>query len=67
VPTTYGLARVVTGRIPSIKKNGLSPVSGPAFDAAGNLYGNTQAGGAFGFGTVWELVVDAVPSVRTAS
>ncbi len=49
------------------KKNGLSPVSGPAFDAAGNLYGNTQAGGAFGFGTVWELVVSAVPSARTAS
>ena len=45
-------------------KNGLSPVSGVAFDGSGNLYGNTSAGGAFGFGTVWEFVAGADPSVR---
>jgi uncharacterized repeat protein (TIGR03803 family) len=25
------------------------------FDAAGNLYGTTQSGGAYGYGTVFEL------------
>ncbi len=38
-------------------KNGLAPVSGVAFDGSGNLYGNTSAGGGFGFGTVWEIIV----------
>ena len=46
-------------------KNGLAPVSGVAFDGSGNLYGNTGAGGAFGFGTVWEFIAGAVPSVHT--
>jgi uncharacterized repeat protein (TIGR03803 family) len=45
--------------------NGRAPVSDVAFDGSGNLYGNTGAGGAFGFGTVWEFIVGADPSVRS--
>jgi uncharacterized repeat protein (TIGR03803 family) len=33
--------------------------SGVTFDAAGNLYGMTESGGAYGFGTVFELVAGA--------
>lgn len=32
-----------------------SPVSGVAFDSAGNLYGTTPGGGANGYGTVYKL------------
>jgi uncharacterized repeat protein (TIGR03803 family) len=35
--------------------DGATPVAGVTFDAAGNLYGITSAGGAFGYGTVFEL------------
>jgi uncharacterized repeat protein (TIGR03803 family) len=35
--------------------DGAAPVGGVAFDAAGNLYGTTSAGGAAGQGTVFEL------------
>lgn len=35
--------------------DGASPVSGLTFDAAGNLYGTTSAGGSSGNGTVFEL------------
>jgi uncharacterized repeat protein (TIGR03803 family) len=31
------------------------PFSGLIFDAAGNLYGTTQQGGAYGYGTVFEI------------
>jgi uncharacterized repeat protein (TIGR03803 family) len=37
-------------------KNGYSPSAGIVFDAAGNIYGVTDAGGEFGYGTVFELV-----------
>ena len=36
-------------------ENGSSPYSSLIFDAAGNLYGTTQTGGALGGGTVFEL------------
>ncbi|MGB6677132.1 MAG: choice-of-anchor tandem repeat GloVer-containing protein, partial [Terriglobales bacterium] len=35
--------------------DGSSPSSGLIFDAAGNLYGETEGGGAYGGGTVFEL------------
>jgi uncharacterized repeat protein (TIGR03803 family) len=35
--------------------DGGTPLSGVISDAAGNLYGTATAGGAFGFGTVFEL------------
>jgi uncharacterized repeat protein (TIGR03803 family) len=35
--------------------DGASPVAGVTFDAAGNLYGTTSAGGASGNGTVFQL------------
>jgi len=36
-------------------RDGLNPGSGLIFDAAGNLYGTTWEGGAFGSGTVFEI------------
>ena len=36
-------------------KDGAYPAGNVVFDAAGNLYGTTTRGGAFGFGTVFEL------------
>jgi len=35
--------------------DGISPSSGVVFDSNGNLYGTTGAGGAYGYGTVYEL------------
>lgn len=35
--------------------DGTTPLSGPVFDQAGNLYGTTSAGGANGWGTVYQL------------
>ena len=35
--------------------DGSTPVAGVSFDASGNLYGTTSAGGAYGFGTVFQL------------
>jgi len=35
--------------------DGTDPVAGVTFDAAGNLYGTTSAGGTYGYGTVFEL------------
>src|SRR5208283_4507550 len=36
--------------------DGSVPVGGVSFGSAGNLYGTTSAGGAYGFGTVFQLV-----------
>lgn len=36
--------------------DGATPVAGVAFDAVGNLYGTTSAGGSYGFGTIFQLV-----------
>ena len=33
----------------------LHPVTSPAIDAQGNIYGTTAFGGTYGFGTVWEI------------
>ena len=35
--------------------DGANPIAGLIMDAAGNLYGTTLSGGAFGFGTVFKL------------
>jgi uncharacterized repeat protein (TIGR03803 family) len=35
--------------------DGISPYAGLVFDASGNLYGATYAGGTYGYGTVFEL------------
>lgn len=35
--------------------DGSIPVAGVTFDKAGNLYGTTSAGGAYGFGTIFQL------------
>src|SRR5579872_5718998 len=42
----------------SFKKNGKDPASPESYltvDAAGNLYGTSNSGGAFGFGTVFKV------------
>jgi uncharacterized repeat protein (TIGR03803 family) len=39
--------------------DGSDPVGGLSFDSSGNLYGTTSAGGAYGFGTVFQLVPGA--------
>jgi|SRR5580658_1894196 uncharacterized repeat protein (TIGR03803 family) len=36
--------------------DGANPVAGVTFDAAGNLYGTTSAGGTYGYGTVFQLI-----------
>jgi uncharacterized repeat protein (TIGR03803 family) len=36
--------------------DGATPYAGVSFDAAGNLYGTTSAGGAYGYGIVFQLV-----------
>jgi len=35
--------------------DGTTPVAGVTLDAAGNLYGTTSAGGAYGYGTIFKL------------
>ena len=39
----------------SLRTGGTAPISGLTFDAAGNLYGTTLTGGAYGGGTVFEV------------
>jgi hypothetical protein len=36
--------------------DGVGPFAGLIMDAAGNLYGTTFDGGAYGYGTVFEIV-----------
>jgi uncharacterized repeat protein (TIGR03803 family) len=40
---------------PATATDGFFPDAGVIFDAAGNLYGTTSSGGAYGYGTVFEL------------
>jgi uncharacterized repeat protein (TIGR03803 family) len=47
--------------------NGSGFSSGVTLDADGNLYGTRLDGGTDGFGTVWEFIGGAVPSLRPAS
>jgi len=35
--------------------DGCNPLAGVVLDSKGNLYGNTEACGAYGYGTVWKL------------
>ncbi len=35
--------------------DGLRPQSNIVFDGSGNLYGTANQGGAYGWGTVWEI------------
>lgn len=35
--------------------DGLNPISSVLIDASGNLYGTASAGGAYGYGVVWEI------------
>ena len=39
--------------------DGSSPTAGVIFDSAGNLYGTTTFGGAYGYGTVFKLAPDS--------
>jgi uncharacterized repeat protein (TIGR03803 family) len=39
--------------------DGATPVAGVTFDKAGNLYGTTSAGGAYGLGTIFQLIPSA--------
>lgn len=48
---TYSLTTLVSFN----GANGSSPFSGLTFDASGNLYGTTITGGAYGYGTVFEV------------
>lgn len=43
----------------SFGSNGINPYSGVVFDASGNLYGTTKAGGKDSAGIVYELAVNA--------
>jgi uncharacterized repeat protein (TIGR03803 family) len=48
--------------------DGAQPIAGVIFDKAGSLYGTTNAGGTFGFGTVFQLsppTIDGEPWVET--
>ena len=40
--------------------DGSSPAAGLIIDAAGNLYGTTNAGGAYGGGTVFKLIPPSI-------
>jgi uncharacterized repeat protein (TIGR03803 family) len=67
--TVYGLTRVAargwTEKVlysfcpQSYCPDGASPLAGLILDAAGNLYGTTWLGGAYGLGTVFELTPTA--------
>jgi uncharacterized repeat protein (TIGR03803 family) len=35
--------------------DGSGPAAAPVVDAQGNIYGTTEGGGAYGFGTVWKI------------
>jgi uncharacterized repeat protein (TIGR03803 family) len=38
------------------QRDGIAPYSAVTFDSAGNLYGSTYSGGAYNYGTVYQLV-----------
>src|SRR5579862_9903429 len=47
----------------SANPDGALPNAGPVFDSAGNLYGTTPSGGAFGNGAIFEFSAAGVESV----
>jgi uncharacterized repeat protein (TIGR03803 family) len=57
--TGGGWTEKVLHRFQGNGTDGVVPYSNVIFDTAGNLYGTTTAGGAFGYGTVYELIPQA--------
>ncbi|MGH7045364.1 MAG: choice-of-anchor tandem repeat GloVer-containing protein, partial [Stellaceae bacterium] len=53
--TAQGYASTPTVLVSFNGANGANPEGGLIFDAAGKLFGTTTAGGAYGFGTVFEI------------
>jgi uncharacterized repeat protein (TIGR03803 family) len=43
--------------------DGANPIAGAVRDAAGNLYGTTEYGGAFGYGTVFKLTPSGTETI----
>ena len=56
VKTSSGYASTPTTLVSFDDTNGANPVAGLIADANGNLFGTTEAGGASGTGTVFEIV-----------
>jgi uncharacterized repeat protein (TIGR03803 family) len=59
VTSTWAATETVLHAFDPNLKDGDSPVATLIFDAAGNIYGTTSSGGAFGKGTVFELTPQA--------
>jgi len=56
VKTSSGYAGTPTTLVNFDNANGSSPYAGLIADADGNLFGTTSGGGAYGYGTVFEIV-----------
>jgi len=56
---TSGWAETVLYSFGESENDGILPISGLIFDAAGNLYGTTVYGGTYGVGTVFQLAPGA--------
>jgi uncharacterized repeat protein (TIGR03803 family) len=54
-PVGAGWSETVLHSFGAYETDGINPRAGLVFDAAGNLYGTTWAGGANGYGTVFEM------------
>jgi uncharacterized repeat protein (TIGR03803 family) len=55
VPSGSGWTEQVLYSFTGAGGDGASPWAGLVFDQAGNLYGTTEFGGAYGYGTIYEL------------
>jgi uncharacterized repeat protein (TIGR03803 family) len=55
IPKSGGWSEKILHSFGTNDKDGQGSLSGLIFDARGNLYGTTAAGGAYGMGTVFEL------------
>lgn len=54
-PVSGGWSETVLHSFGAFESDGINPIGGLIMDIAGNLYGTTSAGGANGYGTVFEL------------
>lgn len=54
-PSPGGWTQTVLYRFSGSNGDGSYPWAGVIFDSAGNLYGTTQLGGEFGYGTIYQL------------
>jgi len=54
-PSSNGWVQTVLYTFTGSNGDGANPWAGVIFDQLGNLYGTTQYGGAYGYGTVYEL------------